>query len=98
MPAARQRPLEDSRSETSSTIATLKDRSALAHTTTMLTTTVKSRKPHNIPAISLGAASKVLVNGGGTTVGAAVVPELDPNLPKVRLPALLHSRHSQSMI
>ena len=101
MPAARQRPLEDSRSETSSTIATLKDRSALVHTTTMLTTTVKSRKPHAVPAISLGAVSKILVNGGGMAATAALLPEVDPNLPKVRLrltapPTYVHSgyRHS----
>ena len=79
MPAARQRPLEDSRSETSSTITNLKDRSMFG--LNAATSILKGRKPSNIPTNGFTNTTKALANGP-----TAPVPELDPNLPRVRQP------------
>lgn len=76
MPPVRQRPLEDSRSETSSTVTNIKDRSGLNQTLT--SAIIKGRKVITGPVNGVVALPKPVVNGN-----VAISTEHDPNLPRV---------------
>lgn len=79
MPPARQRPLEDSRSETSSTITNVKDRPGLHQTSN--SAIPKSRRVIPGPVNAGSTLPRPVVNGTVPAPG-----ELEPNPLGVRLP------------